>query len=108
MFSYKVVTAKSVVIYEEKNIASSMIEHEKHLFKTYSLPLRYDFTSSKESFLRTHFDALLECFYAHTLHMISTSELNLKTSTDRVELIIEPVYFTVDFKDEFATINTFR
>jgi hypothetical protein len=108
IFSYKVVTAKSVVVYEEKNIALSMVKHEKLLHKTCTLPLQYDFKSSKELFLREHFDVLLECFYSHASHMISTSEQNLKASMDRVELIIEPVYFTVDFKEEFATINTFR
>ena len=61
-----------------------------------------------EKFLNENFDKLLPCFEGQPSHMLSWNEYHLKANNDRVEHIIEPVRFTVDFKDEFATISTFR
>lgn len=108
-FSYKIVTANSAVIYEEKNITSSMmiLEKSKSSFLC-ALDLKYTPTLSKKQFLIQHFDTLLPCFYKKKSHLISWNENRQKESNDRVELIIEPIRFTVDFKEEFATISTIR
>ena len=58
--------------------------------------------------LQKHFDTLLPCFYSSKSHLISWDEQRLKASNDRVEMVVEPIYFTVDFKEEFATIRAIR
>ena len=107
-FSYKIATSNGLVVYEEKNIAPVMVPYDGQSTLLCTLPLPFDTTLSKEAFLRKHFDTILPCFYRLSTHMLSLNERNLKHQQDRIELIIEPVRFTVDFKDEFATINAVR
>ena len=107
-FSYKIVTANSVVIYEEKNIAPVMLPYSgKNIFLCNVDLTNYNSTS-KHLFLKTNFDKILPCFYKSKSHLIAWNENRQKVSYDRVELIVEPIRFTVDFKDEFATISLVR
>ncbi len=107
-FSYKIVTANSVVIYEEKNITPVMIPFEGTSQQLCKLSLHKPDAISVHQFLKQHFDTILPCFYSLSTHLLSRNEQYLKNGNDRIELIIEPVRFTVDFKDEFATINAVR
>jgi len=107
-FSYKIVTVNSVVIHEEKNIAPAMIPYEGQKQFLCKLPLQNSSNLPKDAFLRKHFDTILPCFYQRSTHLLSWDEQYHKHSNDRIELVIEPVRFTVDFKDEFATINAIR
>jgi len=107
-FSYKIVTSNSVAIYEEKNITPVMIPFEGKSQKLCTLPLQKPNHISTHQFLIQHFDTLLPCFYPLAVHLLSWNERDSKNAVDQVELIIQPVHFTVDFKDEFATINAIR
>jgi len=107
-FSYKIVTANSLVIYEQKNIASVTIPYMGQAQTLCTLELSNPKNLPKEQFLRQHFDTILPCFYQLSSHLLSWNEQHLKSGNDRIELVIEPVRFTVDFKDEFATINAIR
>ncbi len=107
-FSYKIVTANSLVIYEQKNIARLSVPYEGTEEVLCKIMLSNPTKIPEETFLRQHFDTLLPCFYPLASHLISRSETYTKHNNDRVELIIEPIRFTVDFKDEFATIKTVR
>lgn len=107
-FSYKIVTANSIVVFEEKNIAPVMIPTKGVLQKLCDVKLKHLPPTPLEHFLNLHFDTLLPCFYSHASHIHSWNDKRTKHSSDRVEVVIEPIRFTVEFKDEFATINTFR
>lgn len=107
-FSYKIVTVNSLVVYEQKNIALAMIPYEGKVQKLCTLELANTQNLSKEQFLRKHFDTILPCFYQFSSHLLARNEQYQKHGNDRIELVIEPVRFTVDFKDEFATINAIR
>ena len=107
-FSYKIVTANGLVVYEQKNIAPVMIPFEGKTQKLCTVALPNPQHLPKEQFLRKHFDDILPCFYQLSSHLLAWNEQYLKHGNDRIELIIEPVRFTVDFKDEFATINAIR
>ena len=107
-FSYKIVTANGLVVYEQKNIAPAMIPFEGKAQKLCTVALPNPQQLPKEQFLRKHFDDILPCFYQLSSHLLAWNEQYLKHGNDRIELIIEPVRFTVDFKDEFATINAIR
>lgn len=96
------------MVYEQKNIASVMIPYEGKSQMLCTLKLSNTQNLPKEEFLRKHFDDILPCFYSLSSHLLSWNEQHLKAGNDRIELVIEPVRFTVDFKDEFATINTIR
>jgi len=107
-FSYKTVTVNGISISEEKNIVPAMTfvgENEKRLC---TIKLNSDTTLSLEQFLKKHFDTILPCFYSLSTHVLANHDGNPNLYKDRVELVIAPVRFTVVFKDEFATINTFR
>lgn len=101
-------TVNGAVIFQEKNITPIMTPFNEVSRTVCEIPLSYDSKLSKEQFLNKNFDKLLPCFEREASHMLSWNEYHLKVSSDRVEHIIEPVRFTVDFKDEFATIKTFR
>lgn len=107
-FSYKIVTANGLVVYEQKNIAPVMVPYDGKVQKLCTLPLANTSNLSKEQFLRKHFDDILPCFYQLSTHLLSWNDQYLKHGNDRIELVIEPIRFTVDFKDEFATINAVR
>lgn len=107
-FSYKIVTVNSVVIHEEKNIVLAMIPYEGKKQVLCELPLQNSANLPKEVFLRKHFDTIIPCFYSLSTRLLSRNEQHIKHGNDRIELIVEPVRFTVDFKDEFATINAIR
>ena len=107
-FSYKVVTVNGAVIFQEKNITPIMTPFNEVSRTVCEIPLSYNSKLSKEKFLNENFDKLLPCFDGELSHMLSWNEYHLKANNDRVEHIIEPVRFTVDFKDEFATINAIR
>lgn len=96
------------MIYEQKNISRLSVPYEGEEEVLCKIMLSNPNKIAEETFLRKHFDILLPCFYPLASHLISRSETYAKHNTDRVELIIEPVRFTVDFKDEFATIKTVR
>ena len=107
-FSYKVVTVNGAVIFQEKNITPIMTPFNEVSRTMCEIPLSYNSKLPKEQFLNENFDKLLPCFEGQPSHMLSWNEYHLKANNDRVEHIIEPVRFTVDFKDEFATINAIR
>lgn len=107
-FSYKIVTANSAVIYEEKNITPASVPHKGKSHFLCNIDFSNDKNISKQHFATQNFNLLLPCFYQQTSHLISWNEKRQKQSQDRVELIIEPILFTVDFKEEFATISTIR
>ena len=107
-FSYKIVTVNALVVYEQKNIASVSVPYEGEAKVLCTLPLYNTQNLPLEQFLRKHYDEILPCFYPLSTHLLSRREQYLKHGNDRVELVIEPVRFTVDFKDEFATIKTIR
>lgn len=107
-FSYKIVTANGAVIYEEKNITSAMTLETVQKKFLCAVDLKYTPPLSKKQFLINHFDTILPCFYEKKSHLISWNENRQKQSNDRIELVIEPIRFTVEFKDEFATISTIR
>ncbi|ARU47547.1 hypothetical protein [Sulfurospirillum diekertiae] len=107
-FSYKIVTVNGLVVYEQKNIAPVMIPYEGKAQKLCSIELSNTQNLPKEQFLRKHFDDILPCFYQLSSHLLAWDDQYLKHGNDRIELVIEPVRFTVDFKDEFATINAIR
>jgi len=107
-FSYKIVTVNSLVIYEQKNIASAMIPYEGKAQTLCTIELSNPKNLPKEQFLQKHFDTILPCFYQLSAHLLSWDDQYLKHGKDQVEIVIEPVRFTVDFKDEFATINAIR
>jgi len=108
-FSYKSVTVNGVSIAEEKNLSPVMVYNQndatRHLC---TLELHNDGKMSNEAFLKKHFDDLIPCFYSLSSHVLAWNTKHQNSQNDRVELVIEPVRFTVVFKDEFATINTFR
>ena len=107
-FSYKTVIVNGISIFEEKNIVPAMTfvnESEKQLC---TIELNRDTTLSLEQFLKKHFDTILPCFYSLSTHVLANHDGNPNLYKDRVELVIAPVRFTVVFKDEFATINSFR
>ena len=107
-FSYKIVTVNGVAIYEERNITPLMLPSVGENIFLCSVDLTgYDKTS-KHLFLKKNFDKILPCFYTLKSHLTSWNENRLQGGFDRIELIIEPTRFTVDFKDEFATISTIR
>lgn len=107
-FSYKVVTSNSVVVFEEKNISPIMVTNPSKTYFICTIALKPEKTLSTLELLKKHFDTLIPCFYSSKAHLVSWDERSLKTSNDRVEMVIEPIYFTVDFKEEFATIRAIR
>lgn len=106
-FSYKIVTANSAVIHEEKNIATATILISGNAKNLCTIALQNKQNIPLKQFLTAHYDTLLPCFYSRSSHILSWNDKRTKESEDRVEVVIEPVRFTVDFKEEFATINTF-
>lgn len=109
LFSYKNVTVNGATIAEEKNITPVMVQSQNEATRILcTLEWHYNSKISTEAFLKKHFDDLLPCFYPLSSHVLSWNTKNQNSQSDRVELVIEPVRFTVVFKDEFATINTFR
>ncbi len=107
-FSYKAVTLNNKIIAEEKNIAPAMVPFEGKQYPLCQVPLHKSDEIPTVQFLNKHFEAILPCFYSLSTRMLSHNEQSEKFTNDRVEVVIGPVRFTVDFKDEFATINAVR
>ena len=107
-FSYKIVTVNSVAIYEEKNITPLSLPYIGESIFLCNIDFVNDKNISKHIFLQANFDKILPCFYQSKSHLISWTDNRQKQSNDRVELVIAPTRFTVDFKEEFATISTIR
>lgn len=109
LFSYKSVTVNGASIAEEKNLTPVMVRSQNDATRLLcTLELHNNGKMSNEAFLKKHFDDLIPCFYPLSSHVLSWNTKHQNSQNDRVELVIEPVRFTVVFKDEFATINTFR
>ena len=73
-----------------------------------SIPLNQSKGLPKDVFLNQRFDDVLTCFYPLATRVSAWSDQRFKHSDEKVQLIIQPIRFTVDFKDEFATINAIR
>lgn len=96
------------MIFEQKHIASAMLLSDTTPLSVCTIELLYLSSKPKEVFLQEHFDTLLPCFYRFAVHILGRGDKSMREQYEHVELVIEPVKFTVEFKDEFATIKTFR
>ncbi len=55
--------------------------------------------------LNKNFDNILPCFYQSDIVFTSQTVISKNKTSDIVEIIISPVRFIVDFKDDFANIS---
>jgi len=108
-FSYKIVTQDSMMVFEEKNISPQMQIIDKndyeHLCRVDDRRKMYE---SEEHFLNRNFDKLLTCFYPFSSTVVNETLVETKGVIERTQLTIIPIKFTVDFKDDFANINTLK
>ncbi len=104
-FSYRSVTSKQALIYEEKNISPLMIE--KDFEKSFTCKVKLKNLSSETALerLNDNFYDILPCFYRVAVKVTSQSENSIYNQNDTTEMIITPTRFIVDFKDDFANIT---
>ena len=107
-FSYKSVTLDKVLIYEEKNISPLTVPFVGKQISTCRVKTESKKSLSKLQLLNINFDNILPCFYKTTAKITSQSQVTLDGLRDEVELIIAPVRFIVDFKDDFASITILK
>jgi len=108
-FSYKVVTQNKIIVYEEKNISPLMQDYKLSKFKSVcKINVTKKDHQSTIDFLNINFNNILICFYPMASQVINKTFVGLKALDERSVLTINPVKFTVDFKDEFANINILR
>jgi hypothetical protein len=108
-FSYKITTQKNMATSQQRNISPVMVykkdEVKKFLCRFFAKKSK---GQSTYSFLKQHTSKLIDCFYNTDVKVISFTKSSLRSIQDSNELIIIPVKFTVDFKDEFANIYLFN
>jgi flagellar motility protein FlgQ len=108
-FSYKITTQKNMTTSQQRNISPVMVykknDGKKFLCRFFAKKTK---EQSTYSFLKQHISKLIDCFYNTDVKVVSYTQSKLKSIQDSNELIIIPVKFTVDFKDEFANIYLFN
>ena len=107
-FSYKSVTLNKALIYEEKNISPLTIPYIGKHTSTCRVKIKSRNYTSTLQCLDDNFYKILPCFYKTTSKVTSQSQVTLFGIRDEVELIIAPVRFIVDFKDDFANITILK
>ena len=107
-FSYRSVTLDKVLVYEEKNISPLLVPFIGKRISTCRVKISGKKSLSKLQLLNKNFDNLLPCFYKTTVKVTSQSQVRLNSMRDEVELVIAPVRFIVDFKDDFAKITILK
>lgn len=70
-----------------------------------SLKLKKQKHQSTHDFLNENFFKILPCFYKMNTQAINQTTVESKGVLEKSTIIINPVKFTVDFKDQFANIN---
>ena len=105
-FSYKIATQNKTIVYEERNISPSMqlSFNDEYNFLCKIKTTKKKFQSTKH-FLDEHFDKLLTCFYPMSTQVFDKTLVELKGVDENSVLVVIPIKFTVDFKDEFANIS---
>jgi hypothetical protein len=107
-FSYRSVTSKKALIYEEKNIAPLSVPYVGKISSTCKVKISTKKYNSTLTRLNKNFFKILPCFYGIGSKITSQSETTLNSVDDIVELIIVPTRFIVDFKDDFANISILK
>jgi len=107
-FSYRSVTSKKVLIYEQKNIAPLSVPYVGKISSTCRVKVSKKKYNSILTRLNKNFFKILPCFYGVGSQVTSQTTTTLKDVDDVVELIIIPTRFIVDFKDDFASISILK
>ena len=108
-FSYKTAIDNKVIAYEERNISPQMQSVDLKEYKFLCrLNIKKKQYQSTEHFLNENFDRVLECFYSMSTKVVNHTLIETKGVIERTVLTIIPTKFTVDFKDDFANINTIK
>ncbi|MDX1809747.1 MAG: hypothetical protein R3331_09430 [Sulfurospirillaceae bacterium] len=111
-FSYRSVTSNNALVYEQKNISPLVIPfpvpisahgNSKCKVKVVTKP-----HMTSLNILNKNFDKILPCFYKSNVVITSHSTISTNGINDVVEIVIEPVRFIVDFKDDFANITILK
>lgn len=107
-FSYKSVTSNNALVYEQKNISPLVIPFTGSKSSTCKIKIVVKPHQSNLQLLNDNFDKILPCFYKSDILLSSNSVVATNGTDDVVEIIIEPVRFIVDFKDDFANITILK
>ena len=104
-FSYRVITEDKTVVYEERYISPHMTSLSEDL-ATVSCKTTIEKNKKQSTImlLNENFDELLQCFYPMSSRLINRTLIENQGVREIIELTIVPIEFTVDFKDQFATI----
>ncbi|MBE0492564.1 MAG: hypothetical protein IBX44_10010 [Sulfurospirillum sp.] len=108
-FSYQITTTNQIMTSEERNISPAMMQQNS--LKQYYLckiPNTKKPLQTSLDFLNNTYETLLECFYPEKSRIAFYSQIQTQGMLEENELTILPQRFTVDFKDEFAIINTLK
>jgi hypothetical protein len=107
-FSYRSVTSKKALIFEQKNIAPLSIPYTGKISSTCKVKISKKKYDSVLTRLNKNFFKILPCFYGVGSQITAQSQTTLNSVDDTVELIIVPTRFIVDFKDDFANITILK
>ncbi|WP_331775368.1 hypothetical protein [Sulfurospirillum sp. 1612] len=107
-FSYKSVTSNQILVEEEKNISPLVVPYNGKISRKCHVPIHTHIGETNLQKLNKNFDNILPCFYQSDTIVTSRSVISKNKSYDIVEVVIAPIRFIVDFKDDFANISILK
>lgn len=108
-FSYQVAVENKMVVYEQKNVSAVMQVADSSDYRFLcSLDASKKSTLPTQQYLNKNFAQLLGCFYPMSAKVENYTIIKIDGVLERTVVTIAPVRFTVDFKDDFATIEVIK
>jgi len=106
-FSYRIATDNKQLVFEERNISPQMQSVDADKYKFFcKVNVKKEQYESTQHYLNKNFDKLLDCFYPMSTKVTNYTLVEMRGIIERTVFTIIPTKFTVDFKDDFANINT--
>ncbi len=108
IFSARTFTQSHILAYDEISISPSMQQRNKKVIKVCQIPLKAPLAKSAYEFLLEHKIEVAECFISSSVRVFDKEEQSLYLGISQTDTTVLPVYFTVEFKEDLATLYLLR
>lgn len=105
VFTARTVSKNHIVAYDNLTLSPLMRERKKEANVLCELMIKPPKNQDTYTFLKEHIEMLAHCFIGKKTRVYDYGEEDLHVSMYQTDTMVLPVYFTVDFKEDFVTLS---
>ena len=104
VFTARTVSKNHIVTYDNLSLSPLMRQRDRLLDFSCDLMIKPSKRVDTYSFLLEHIDLIAECFLGENVRVYDYGEESFYLANYQTDTAVLPVYFTVDFKEDFVTL----